>query len=200
MLSSALRGRIRGHIGSNVQTGTPHSQSTRDGANGSPPFDASQHDPDEPNYYELLNVPYTASKTEITAAYRQAMRRAHPDRAAPQRREAAETLAKLINAAYATLNDPAKRLVYDRTIRAQEVQDQIMKRYVGGFAGPGAGNLDPSARNLKRELTPSERRERRNSERSAIVSVFSVFLVLVLGVIGLLVLGTLVSWGWSQIF
>lgn len=160
---------------------------------GAPPPSANARDVDEATFYELLDVPMTASKAEITTAYRKAMRSAHPDRVPPQRREAAEALSKLLNAAYATLSDPGKRLAYDRTIRAQEVQDQIMKRYVGGFAGPVAGGQDPFAKGLKRDLTSAERRDLRQAERSAMISVFSVFLVVSLGAIGLLILFSLIS-------
>jgi DnaJ-class molecular chaperone len=154
-------------------------------------------DVDAETYYQVLNVSMTASRAEITSAYRQAMRQWHPDRVAPQRREAAEATAKTINAAYATLSDPAKRLAYDGTIRSQEVQDQVMKRYVGGFGGPGIGGQDPFALGLKREMTGAEKRDRQRSERSAIITVFSVFLVVSLGAIGLLILFALISWVFS---
>ena len=61
------------------------------------------------------------------------MKRVHPDRQRPERRAASEDLARRLNAAYTTLSDPIKRQAYDRTIRQQVIQDQIMRRYVGGF-------------------------------------------------------------------
>ncbi len=169
----------RGQAGSAQFHGRPPSGTTRD--------------VDGETYYQLLNVPMSASKGEITAAYRKAMRLSHPDRVPPAKRDAAEALSKLLNAAYATLSDPGKRLVYDQGIRQQEVQDQIMKRYVGGFAGPGIGGHDPFAKGLRRELTREEQRDRRKTERSAVISVFSVFLGVSLGAIGLLILFALIS-------
>ena len=43
-------------------------------------------DPDQEDHYSLLGVPFTATHAEITRAYRQAMKRAHPDRQLPERR------------------------------------------------------------------------------------------------------------------
>lgn len=151
-------------------------------------------DPDASNHYQLLGIAYTASAAEITKAYRTAMKRFHPDRVPPERRAAAEELCKDLNRAYRTLSNPVDRVAYDRTVRAQEVQDQIMQRYVGGFAGPGAGGIDPFATKFKRELTSEEKADRRRSERSAMISVLSVFLVVTLGAIGLILIAALLSW------
>lgn len=148
---------------------------------------------DAANYYQLLSVPYTAGAAEITKAYREAMKRSHPDRVRPDQRAAAEELCKDLNRAYRTLSNPVERVAYDRTVRQQDVQDQIMRRYVGGFAGPDAGGLDPFAQTLKRDLSPAERADRRKSERSAMVSLLSIFLVVALGAIGLILAGALVS-------
>ncbi|MGC4108533.1 MAG: J domain-containing protein [Thermomicrobiales bacterium] len=178
------------------------SQNRQTGQGGSRPGagSTSPRDPDADTLYQLLNVPFTATKADITKAYRESMRRVHPDRVPEHRRAAAENLAKDLNAAYAILSDPDKRRAYDQTIRQQEIQDQIMKRYVPGFGGPAAGGVDPYAQGLKRDFTASERRDRQRSERSAIVTILSAFLVVTLGVIGLLILFSLASWGLSRIF
>jgi DnaJ-class molecular chaperone len=151
-------------------------------------------DPDAANHYQLLDVAYTASAAEITRAYRRAMKRAHPDRVPPERRTAAEELSKELNRAYKTLSSPVERVAYDRTVRAQEVQDQLMQRYVGGFAGPASGGVDPFGARYKRELTREERADRSRSERSAMLSVVSVFLVVTLGGIGLILIAAVLSW------
>ncbi|MDQ3539101.1 MAG: J domain-containing protein [Chloroflexota bacterium] len=151
-------------------------------------------DPDGANHYQLLGVAYTASAADITKAYRTAMKRFHPDRVPPERRAAAEELCKDLNRAYKTLSNPVDRVAYDRTVRSQEVQDQIMQRYVGGFAEPGGGGIDPFAAKFKRELTSEEKADRRKSERSAMLSVISVFLVVTLGAIGLILIAALLSW------
>lgn len=152
------------------------------------------------NYYQLLNVPYDASRRDITKAYRQAMMRAHPDRVLPERRAVAEDLSKLLNRAYSTLSDPQKRLIYDRSIRADVVQDQIMNRYVGGFAGPGMSGTSPMGDAPRRQMTERERRDWRRSDRSAMISLLSVFAVVAIGTIGLMVLFALASLAISLAF
>jgi len=154
---------------------------------------ADPRSPDADTYYQMLSVPYTASAAEITKAYREAMKRYHPDRVRPDQRPAAEELCKDLNRAYRTLSNPIERVAYDRTVRVQEVQDQIMRRYVGGFTGPASGGVDPFAQSMKRDLTAGEKRDRRKSERSAMVSLLSIFLVVALGAIGLILIGALVS-------
>ena len=145
------------------------------------------------NYYRLLNVPYDASTRDITKAYRQAMLRAHPDRVRPEQRARAEDLSKLLNRAYSTLSNPQKRQAYDRSIRADVVQDEIMNRYVGGFGGPGLNGKMASAHAPRRQMTESERRDRRRSDRSAMVSLFSAFAIVAIATIGLLLLYALAS-------
>jgi curved DNA-binding protein CbpA len=154
---------------------------------------AAPTDPDADNYYQLLGVPYTATGAEITRAYRAAMKRVHPDRQRADRpegaRAAAEEQAKRLNRAYATLSKPIRRQAYDRTIRGQVVQDQIMSRYVGGFYVPQANGHDPFAHHLRRERTAAERRERAEADRDALVS-----LVVVFGGVTLAVLAALILW------
>jgi len=157
-------------------------------------------DPDKANYYQLLNVPYAASSAEIRQSYREAMKRSHPDRVRPEFRHAADNLTKDLNRAYTTLSNPIARLEYDKSIRGQEVEDQIMRRYAGGFADPAGGGHDPYASRLRREVTPTERTDHRRSERSAYISLFSVFLVVALGAIGLILVGGLVSFLWGEFF
>ena len=125
-----------------------------------------------------------ASNAEITQAYRRAMKRAHPDRQSPERRAAAEETARRLNAAYAVLSDPIKRQAYDRTIRQQVVQDQIMRQYVGGFyTGGGAPGIPDLER---REPTAAERRERIEADRRAwlllvgFAAVFAIAIIVVL--------------------
>ncbi len=156
--------------------------------------------PDRENLYQLLSVPYTASSSEITKSYREAMKRFHPDRVRPEYRQAAEDLCKDLNRAYRTLSNPVERLAYDRSIRKAEVQGQIMQRYTGEFGGPRYAQQDPHATRLKRDITEAERRDHQRSERSAVVSLFSVFLVVALGAIGLILVGGLVSFLFQQIF
>ena len=122
-------------------------------------------DPDEEDHYALLGVPFTASHAEITRAYRRAMKRAHPDRQRPERRAEFDDLARRLNAAYAILSDPLKRQAYDRTIRQQVIQDQIMQRYVGGFQTFDTRSAAPHKH--RAQPTAAERKERTAADRQA---------------------------------
>ncbi|HWO41416.1 MAG TPA: J domain-containing protein [Candidatus Eisenbacteria bacterium] len=76
----------------------------------------------EPNFYELLGVAPTASLDEIKSAYRELVKRHHPDLFSNERdkNRANEKLLR-INQAYAVLGDPARRREYDerRAARAE---------------------------------------------------------------------------------
>jgi DnaJ-class molecular chaperone len=141
------------------------------GSPGAPPRGAAP--PAEETFYQLLGVQYGAKPADITRAYREAMKRNHPDRAHPERRAASEELAKRLNHAYAVLSKPASRKAYDESIRAQGIQEQIMGRYV---AGPGLGGAhDPFAQDLRREKSAFESREQVQAGRSATVTMFAAF-------------------------
>ena len=174
----------------------PHDRSTASGRRRP----AATSDPNRENYYQLLNLPYSATPGQITRAYREAIKKSHPDRVPPEYRAQAEDICKDLNAAYKTLNDPAARVAYDRRIRPQEIQDQIMRRYVSTGGSPVTGQADPYASNLKREAGPAERKDRRRSERSALWSLLSAFLVITLGLIGLILAFGLVSFVIQQVF
>lgn len=146
-----------------------------------------------PDHYQLLGVPPGATVREITRAYREAMKRTHPDRVGPAFRAKAEERAKELNAAYRVLVNPAKRREYDATIKQRTLQDQLMARYAGGFGTPGSGGADIYGASLKRAESPSQRRERRRTDREALVSVLVVFGGVTALVVGLLVVAALVQ-------
>ena len=137
------------------------------------------------SYYALLGLPVTATSAEITRAYRAAMKRVHPDR-----RAAAEDYAKALNHAYATLSKPMARQAYDRSIRAQTFQDEVMHRYVGGFYVPpeNGQNPMPADRHLRRDRTEAERREQSEADRGALLGMMLVFGSVTAGVVLLLLL------------
>jgi DnaJ-class molecular chaperone len=146
---------------------------------------------DEIDFYQLLGVSYSASRAEITRAYREAMKRAHPDRHHPADRAAAEERAKLLNRAFRTLSHTDSRRDYDTSIKARAVQDQIMSQYFGGFGMPGSG--DPFGNDLRRTPTAADRRNRQRNDRNAMVSVVIVFAGATLAVVLLLLIASAVD-------
>ncbi len=167
-------------------------RSGQDQRRTSPPID-----PDAANLYELLGVRFEATSAEITRAYREAMKRFHPDRVPPEYRPAAESICKDLNRAYSILSNPVKRVAYDRTIRQEVAQDQIMRRYTGMGAPPPSQQHAPG---LKREPSAYERKDHRRSERSAIVSLFAIFVIVTVGAIGLILAAALVSYVVREVF
>jgi curved DNA-binding protein CbpA len=145
-------------------------------------------------------VPYTASAKEITRAYREAMKRVHPDRSRPERRTAAEEHAKLLNLAYATLSKPERRRSYDETIKVRAIQDQLMGRYFGGVAGPGMEMGGEFGQALRRELTHAERRERSDAGRSATAIIVLAFVGLAAAIVVTLLAVSLLEWAVGAIF
>jgi curved DNA-binding protein CbpA len=147
----------------------------------------------EPDHYQLLGVPPGATVREITRAYREAMKRTHPDRVGPAFRAKAEERAKELNAAYRVLINPERRRDYDASIKQRTIQDQLMSRYAGGFGAPGSGGVDIHGAALRREQSPFQKKERRRSDRDALVSILVVFGGATALVVGLLVVAALVQ-------
>jgi DnaJ-class molecular chaperone len=129
---------------------------------------------DPVNYYKLLGVSYSATTREITRAYRNAMKRSHPDKVPVAERAGAEEHAKLLNLAWRTLSKPNDRARYDQTLRQELVQEQIMSHYFGGMGMPG-GRDDRFGESLRREQTEYEKKERKQTDRSAILTMLLVF-------------------------
>jgi len=76
-------------------------------------------------YYTVLNVPETASPSEIKTAYRDLIRQVHPDTIsdlAPYLRRIAEEKAKEITEAYSVLSSPSKRREYDAQLAVYRQQ------------------------------------------------------------------------------
>ena len=71
-------------------------------------------------YYEILDLPPTATDEQIRAAYRILVQLHHPDRlqqVSPAVRAYAEERLKKINEAYGVLGDPERRAAYDAALR-----------------------------------------------------------------------------------
>jgi curved DNA-binding protein CbpA len=146
------------------------------------------------NYYEILDVPYSASRNEITQAYRHLMRYAHPDRhAGEQDRVKAEERAKMLNAAYAVLGRPEIRREYDQIFRKQAVSDAIFQRYTGNTPGNQAAH-----RHRPRPIDPELRRQQNRANRSAFFQIMLFAGICAATVIVLIVVASLLfqALGW----
>ena len=66
---------------------------------------------EERSYYEILGVSKDVSDAELKNAFRQLVRKYHPD---VNHEQGAEERFKEINEAYQVLSDPEKRAAYDR--------------------------------------------------------------------------------------
>lgn len=70
-----------------------------------------------PTHYDVLGVSPSAADAEIREAYRRLAREHHPDRARSSGRTDSDAAMPTINEAYRVLNDPARRAVYDASLR-----------------------------------------------------------------------------------
>ncbi|KAH8344459.1 hypothetical protein KR084_012293 [Drosophila pseudotakahashii] len=81
-----------------------------------------------PDFYELLNVPSTASFEEIKCSYKQLILQCHPDKLRQlddpnPGSEAQNSKFNAINAAWNTLKDPIKRKLYDAELLQSKFRD-----------------------------------------------------------------------------
>jgi curved DNA-binding protein CbpA len=74
------------------------------------------------NYYELFSVNAKASQEEIRQAYRNKLKKWHPDKNPAQVKEA-EEITKVLNNAYHILRDPGRRKNYNRMLRFTKGKD-----------------------------------------------------------------------------
>ncbi|BFZ54096.1 DnaJ-like protein xdj1 [Savitreella phatthalungensis] len=65
--------------------------------------------------YDLLGVSPSAGQDDIKRAYHKLARKAHPDKVAPEEREAASATFRQIQEAYDVLREPESRAAYDET-------------------------------------------------------------------------------------
>lgn len=143
------------------------------------------------NYYEILDVSYSASGAEIARAYRNLMRYAHPDRhAGKQERARAEERAKMLNAAYAVLGKPDVRREYDQAIKKQAVSDAIFQQYTGNIPGHHAAH-----RAARRPVDPQIVRDQGRANRSAFLQIMLFAALCALTVIVLIIAASLIVQG-----
>ena len=148
------------------------------------------------NYYQVLDVPFGASKEEITRSYRQLMRLTHPDRFSdPDQRAKAEERAKLINAAYTVLSRPAERQQYDSVMRHTAMAEALMQRYTGSAPGRPAPTTVPP-----RPPSPRVVKAQKAAYHSAVGQLLVIASGVVLGLIALIMIWALATRGVEALF
>ena len=116
------------------------------------------------NFYSILGVSPNASAKEVKGAYKQLALKYHPDRNPGNAR--AEELFKLVNAAYQTLSNPAKRARYDMRLQMQRQQQRTVAVHQPAHAGTRyahtrqpAGVSERHYRNIKRDNNRFSRKD-----------------------------------------
>ena len=117
---------------------------------------------EERDYYEILGVSKNVTEDELKSAFRQLVRKYHPD---VNKEPGAEERFKEINEAYQVLSDPDKRAAYDRYGKAgvsgmggsgfdyttMDFSDILGDLFgFGGFGGFGGGFNSTARRNAPR--------------------------------------------------
>ena len=114
---------------------------------------------EERDYYEILGVGKNATDAELKSAFRQLVRKYHPD---VNKEPGAEDRFKEINEAYQVLSDPDKRAAYDRygkagvsgmggagfdytTVDFSDILGDLFGSF-GGFGGFGGNRYSSSSR------------------------------------------------------
>ncbi|MBA1242134.1 MULTISPECIES: J domain-containing protein [Pseudomonas] len=89
--------------------------------------------PEVPTHYANLRVARNAPPEVIRAAYKALMQKHHPDRNPGD--TDAERIVRLINEAYAVLNDPEQRARHDAWIASQK--EQRLRAQLAQLGAPG---------------------------------------------------------------
>lgn len=155
------------------------------------------------NYYAVLDLPADASRADVIRAYRQLMRRAHPDNFSdPEARQRAEERAKDLNAAYAVLSRPDVRREYDMVHRRRVMSETIAERYRSYDRPRSRPTTDPLERHrAQRVQRKHETREvQRSAFNSAILQLVIAFGGIAVALILLIILGTIALEGLRLLF
>jgi curved DNA-binding protein CbpA len=148
------------------------------------------------NYYQILNVPVTATKAEITEAYRNLIRATHPDRFNGElERKKAEERAKLLNAAYAVLSKPDLRKQYDLSIRQNAVSDTLFQRYTGSSNGQSSPFSTRSG-----SVPPHLSKAQKRASRSAFLQLLLVTFIFAVIIMTVIVVGSVLAGGVDAFF
>lgn len=121
------------------------------------------------DYYELLNVPCTATQHDIRQAYKSQALKFHPDKST---RVDATHAFQTLQEAYSTLHDPLKRRVYDRTYKQRFY---VYESCPNQFSYPeNAQEQQKPQQEQQHKQQQEEERERRMHEMGKAIFVASV--------------------------
>jgi DnaJ family protein C protein 3 len=95
------------------------------------------------NYYKILGVKRSATKSQIKRSYRKLALKYHPDKVEESEKEKSEKIFRDVAEAYGVLSDDEVRQKYDNgeDVSGQAQQQQQGHGFPGGFGFPGGGNF-----------------------------------------------------------
>jgi DnaJ domain len=132
----------------------------------------------EPNFYQILGVGRSASTNQIRSAYRELVKRHHPDLfSTPAEKAQATDKLRQINEAYAVLGNSKRRHDYDQSL-VQKPRPRVRVR--PSRRGPGAARPQPkpAARRGPRKIAIAWRSFSRKRAGYALVAVTAVILLI----------------------
>ncbi|XP_074116127.1 dnaJ homolog subfamily C member 9-like [Cotesia typhae] len=80
------------------------------------------------NFYEVLEIPKTASDKEVKKAYHKLSLLVHPDRVAENKKEEATEKFQVLGFIHSILSDTEKRKIYDETGQYDEESEEVAMR------------------------------------------------------------------------
>ena len=112
---------------------------------------------------EILDLGLTATRQEITRAYRRAARRWHPDRAPSDREEEYRGRMQKVNAAYQRLREflEGYRFHLEDTESGEDLGEWWQERFYTGVWGPPPGERQASQEETPEESTGGKKKGRR---------------------------------------